>query len=50
MDFTAEENFPGLKIFIDFQKAFDTIVKRHLIPSSTVVRVLILGPNSFNGL
>ena len=25
MDFTAEENFPGLMIFIDFQKAFDTI-------------------------
>ena len=25
MEFTAEENFPGLMIFIDFQKAFDTI-------------------------
>ena len=25
MDFTAEENFPGLMIFFDFQKAFDTI-------------------------
>ena len=25
MDFTAEENFPGLMIFIDFQKAFDTV-------------------------
>ena len=25
MDFTAEENFPGLMIFIDFQKAFDII-------------------------
>ena len=25
MDFFAEENFPGLMIFIDFQKAFDTI-------------------------
>ena len=25
MDFTAGENFPGLMIFIDFQKAFDTI-------------------------
>ena len=25
MDFTATENFPGLMIFIDFQKAFDTI-------------------------
>ena len=24
MDFTAEENYPGLMIFIDFQKAFDT--------------------------
>ena len=25
MDFTAEENFPGLMIFIDFQKPFDII-------------------------
>ena len=25
MEFTAEENFPSLMIFIDFQKAFDTI-------------------------
>ena len=25
MDLTAEENFPGLMIFIDFQKAFDTV-------------------------
>ena len=25
MDFTAEENFPGLMIFIDFQNAFDTL-------------------------
>ena len=25
MDFTAEENIPGLLIFIDFQKAFDNL-------------------------
>ena len=25
MDFTAEENFPGLMIFLDIQKAFETI-------------------------
>ena len=25
MDFTAKENIPGLKIFIDFQKAFDSL-------------------------
>ena len=25
MDFTVEENIPGLLIFIDFQKAFDTL-------------------------
>ena len=24
MNFTAEENIPGLMIFIDFQKAFDS--------------------------
>ena len=25
MDFTATENIPGLMIFIDFQKAFDSV-------------------------
>ena len=25
MDFTGKENIPGLLIFIDFQKAFDTL-------------------------
>lgn len=25
MDFTVEENIPGLLIFIDFQKAFDSL-------------------------
>ena len=25
MDFTVEENIPGLMIFIDFQKAFDSL-------------------------
>jgi len=25
MDFTAKENIPGLLLFIDFQKAFDSV-------------------------
>ena len=25
MDFTVKENFPGLLIFVDFQKAFDNL-------------------------
>ena len=25
MDFTAKENIPGLMLFIDFQKAFDSV-------------------------
>ena len=25
MDFTVKENIPGLKIFVDFQKAFDSL-------------------------
>ena len=25
MDFTEKENIPGLTIFIDFRKAFDTL-------------------------
>ena len=25
MDYTVEENIPGLRIFIDFEKAFDSV-------------------------
>ena len=31
MDFTAMENIPGLMIFIDFQKAFDSVQWSFLI-------------------
>ena len=31
MDFTATENIPGLMIFIDFQKAFDSVEWSFLI-------------------
>ena len=33
MDFTATENIPGLMIFIDFQKAFDSVEWGFLIKS-----------------
>ena len=28
MDYTVEENIPGLLIFIDFEKAFDSVANR----------------------
>ena len=33
MDFTAKENIPGLLLFIDFQKAFDSVEWEFLIES-----------------
>jgi len=33
MDFTAKENIPSLLLFIDFQKAFDSVEKEFLIES-----------------
>ena len=33
MDFTAKENVPGLLLFIDFQKAFDSVEWEFLIES-----------------
>ena len=33
MDFTAKENIPGLLLFIDFQKAFDSVEWEFLIDS-----------------
>ena len=33
MDFTAKENIPGLLLFIDFQKAFDSVEFELLIES-----------------
>ena len=31
MDFTAKENIPGLLLFIDFQKAFDSVEWEYFI-------------------
>ena len=28
MDYTVEENIPGLLIFIDFEKAFDSVASK----------------------
>ena len=33
MDFTAKENIPGLLLFIDFQKAFDSVEWEYFIES-----------------
>ena len=33
MDFTAKENIPGLLLFIDFQKAFDSVEWEFIIES-----------------
>ena len=47
MDFTAKENIPGLLLFIDFQKAFDSVkwedvwlLRRFIILNSVVYRVV----------
>jgi len=39
MDFTLSKNIPGLLIFIDFQKAFDSLEWNFLL---SCLRVLIL--------
>ena len=47
MDFTATENIPGLMIFIDFQKAFDSVEWRFLIKC---LEEFNFGQTSFAGL
>ena len=48
MDFTVKENIPGLMVFIDFQKAFDSVDYGNLF--SNVLKFLILVQISFAGL
>ena len=47
MDFTAKENIPGLLLFIDFQKAFDSVEWEFLIEG--VLKSLTLVEISFTG-
>ena len=48
MDFTVKENIPGLMLFIDFQKAFDSVEWEFL--SLNALRHSILVQISFTGL
>ena len=43
MDFTAKENIPGLMIFIDFQKAFDSLEWAFLL---SCLEAFNFGPDS----
>ena len=42
MDYTVRENVPGLMIFIDFQKAFDSLEWDYLLKC---LEVFNFGPN-----
>ena len=48
MDFTAKENIPGLLLFIDFRKAFDSVEWEFLFESLNI-KSLTLVETSFNG-
>ena len=47
MDFAVKENIPGLMLFIDFQKAFDSVEWEFLL---NALRYSILVQISFTGL
>ena len=42
MDFTLKENIPGLMIFIDFHKAFDSVEWNYLV---TCLEAFCFGPD-----
>ena len=45
MEFTDYENIPGMLIFIDFRKAFDTLEWHHLF---SCLKAFNFGPDSIN--
>ena len=47
MDFTAKQDIPGLLIFIDFRKAFDSLERNFL---QRCLKSFNFGPNQFHSL
>ena len=45
MDFTLKENIPGLMIFIDFHKAFDSIEWNYIV-TCTCLKAFCFGPDT----